>query len=341
MRKSRKTSDYKQARSFSKILLLPVLAGVLITGSTAYAVGPTPPPVPVSGAVGPAPTISVLVVPNPTTLAAAGSVTYTYTVKNVGPTFVPMTGVTLTDDNCATVTYVSGDTNANATLDATEVWTYTCTASVAATTTSTATVTGHAGDLVATDTASATVNVGAGVLVAPMIQVVKMTRHPVLPAGGGLVMYGFSVTNPGTVPLTGVAVTDSKCSPITIDFGDTNSNNGIPVNSTLNPNETWQFACITTNVTVNTVDAATATATGNGMTATDYGYATVIVMPGAAPTPTPTPTTTPTTPTLPNTGIGPDASGTPWNMVTFPIALVAASLLLFALRRKNAMQFNK
>jgi hypothetical protein len=334
MSKAKENIDKNRLRSFRKIGFVPLLAVVSLGGSMAYAAGPTPPPVPASGVLTAAPNISVLVVPSPQTLAATGSVTYTYTVKNVEPTFVPMTGVTVTDDKCATVMYVSGDTNTNVTLDATEVWTYTCTnAAVAATTTSTVTATGHAGTLVAVDTAFATVTVGATAVPAPMIQVIKHARMPVLPAGGGLEMYGYSVTNPGAVALAGITISDDKCSPITAAFGDTNNNNGIPINALLNPNESWEFACITVSVPVNTVDTVTATGTGNGLTATDYAYATVIVTPGAAPTPTPTPVT----PALPSTGIGNDAPSTPWNLIAIPIGLGAAWLLLYTVRRKQSI----
>lgn len=53
------------------------------------------------------------------------SVTYTFTVTNAGA--VALSNVTVTDDKCAPVQFVGGDTNLNEQLDLTETWTYTCT----------------------------------------------------------------------------------------------------------------------------------------------------------------------------------------------------------------------
>jgi hypothetical protein len=61
---------------------------------------------------------------------AGSDVTYTFVVSNTGDVGMPLTGPT--DDKCAQVNYVSGDTNNNDLLDGAdsgspESWTFTCT----------------------------------------------------------------------------------------------------------------------------------------------------------------------------------------------------------------------
>src|SRR5207244_12629990 len=87
---------------------------------------------------------------SPITITIGGSATYTYTEENDNTQPVPLTspcGITgftsacctsagsdlaaqrscfVTDDNCSGVTYKSGDTNNNNTLDPGEKWTFTC-----------------------------------------------------------------------------------------------------------------------------------------------------------------------------------------------------------------------
>ncbi len=58
------------------------------------------------------------------------SVTYSYKVTNPGND--PLSSVTVVDDKCAPVTLVDGDTDADAKLDSSETWNYTCTQVVTA-----------------------------------------------------------------------------------------------------------------------------------------------------------------------------------------------------------------
>jgi uncharacterized repeat protein (TIGR01451 family) len=112
----------------------------------------------------------------------------------------------------------------------------------------------------------------SGVVIPPLINVVKTPSPLALTTAGGPVTYTYTVTNPGTVPLSNVSVTDNKVSPVTYVSGDTNSN------SLLDPSETWIYTG-KANLTATTTDTATATGSANGLTATDVAYATVVLSP--------------------------------------------------------------
>lgn len=137
------------------------------------------------------------------------------------------------------------------------------------------TATGHANGFTVIDTADATVVVGASI-VPPLIHLVKVPSVFVLPAGGGAVTYAYTVTNPGTVPLSDVIITDDKCTGlpgrVTGHPGDLNHDN------LLDPNETWHFTC-QTNLTQTTTNTGTAAGHANGLTAYDFAPATVVVAP--------------------------------------------------------------
>lgn len=214
------------------------------------------------------PLINVRKVPNPLALPAGpGPVTYTYTVTNPGN--VTLTDVTLVDDKCSNVTFVSGNTNGNDWLESNETWIYTCTATLAQTTVNYATARGLGNGMASVDTAIAQVVVGIPI-VPPLINIIKTPNPLALPFNGGSVTYSYTVTNPGTVPLTNVTVTDDKCSAVTRVSGDTNSN------SQLNVNEAWLYTC-TSNVPTTMTNTAIATGHANGLTAVDTALATVVV----------------------------------------------------------------
>jgi uncharacterized repeat protein (TIGR01451 family) len=102
------------------------------------------------------PLIHVTKVPDPLALlAGGGTVTYTETITNPGTE--PLSNITLTDDKCSPLTFVSGDTNNDDLLDPSESWVYTCDSTITKTTTNTATASGEANGLTARDTAIATV----------------------------------------------------------------------------------------------------------------------------------------------------------------------------------------
>lgn len=100
------------------------------------------------------PLIHVTKVPNPLTLPAGGGiVTYTKKVTNLGT--IALSNISVTDDKCSPVNYISGDTNGDSKIDVTETWTYTCKENLTKTTTNIATVSGDANGMTARDFAIA------------------------------------------------------------------------------------------------------------------------------------------------------------------------------------------
>jgi uncharacterized repeat protein (TIGR01451 family) len=259
------------------------------------------------------PLISVTKVPSPLSLPSGpGSVTYTYVVTNIGK--VPLTTVWVQDDKCSPVQYVSGDINTNSFIDLTEAWTYRCTKTVSQTETNTATAHGYANSTDVYAAANATVVVGQSV-VPPLIHVVKIPSVSVLPAGGGAVTYSYSVTNPGTAPLSDVSLIDNKCTGLPGRVvghpGDLNKNN------LLDPGETFQFTC-QSNITQTTTNLATAEGTANGLTAIAFANATVVVA----------------APGLPNTGFPPKSESNPWNiLITVGVFALVTGLAVVISRR--------
>ncbi len=258
---------------------------------------PVVPPVP--------PLIDVVKTASPLALPdGPGPVTYTYTLRNIGT--VPVTNVTMVGDTCSPINLVTGDTNGDSKLDINETWTYRCSTTLSATHTNTVTATGWANGISAVDIATATVIVGAPI-VPPLIHVTKVPNPLTLVAGGGPVTYTEKITNPGTVALTGVTLTDNTCSPMNYVSGDTNGD------SKLDATETWTYTC-TTRLTKTMTNTAIATGTANGLTVRDFAIATVTV--GVA--------------KLPNTGLAPEKTGLAQIVATLLgiLMLVSISLVL-------------
>jgi uncharacterized repeat protein (TIGR01451 family) len=111
------------------------------------------------------PLIHLTKTPSSFTLPFGGSVTYTEKITNPGTT--PLSNVLITDDKCSPLTFTSGDTNSDALLDPTEIWTYTCSTNLPKTTTNTAIASGQASGLTARDFAIATVVVADGLPALP------------------------------------------------------------------------------------------------------------------------------------------------------------------------------
>jgi len=231
------------------------------------------------------PLIGILKVPTPLALPAGpGSVTYNYKVWNIARQKA-LADVTVVDDKCTPVKLLSGDSNNDNKLDLSEEWNYSCTTTIATTTTNTAVATGYSDDpyhQIAVATSIATVVVNA-TTTPPLINITKVpSQLTPFAYGGGNVTYTYTVTNPGVVPLSQVAVTDDKCYPVSLFSGDANQN------GLLDLGESWIYTCQSA-ISVSTRNMATASGRANGLTATGYAFATVLVaIPG-----------------LPNTGFSP------------------------------------
>lgn len=255
------------------------------------------------------PLINVVKTASPLSLPAGpGPVVYTYTLTNIGT--VPVTNITIVGDTCSPIILSSGDTNGDSKLDVNETWVYHCSWNLTQTHTNTVVATGWANGISAVAIASATVVVGVPV-VPPLIHVTKIPSPLTLGAGGGMVTYTKRVTNPGTVPLSNIRLTDDKCGPVTYVSGDTNGN------SLLDPTETWLYTC-QTRLTQTTTNTVTAAGDANGLTARALAIATVVVA----------------SPKLPNTGIGPAEKNIPWSIVVL-FGIFAASILFYIARRKQ------
>jgi len=284
------------------------------------------------------PLIGITAVPEPLALpAGTGDVTYHYAVKNFLEE-APLTGVTVIDNKCAPVKFISGDDNGNAKLDYGETWIYACTTKLSTTTESIATATGVANNITATHNAYATVVVGSN-NPPPLVSIVNITKvaYPLsLPAGGGEVAFTYKVTNPGLVPLNDVAVTDDKCSAVSGELGDTNGNH------LLDPSEVWIYTCVTI-LTKTTTNTATVTAYANGLKAIDADTITVAVATTTAPG-FPNEGSNPSVPGFPNNGPNPGFpnNGTNPNIPNVTIiiwgilgGILAALIIVFFLTRKK------
>ena len=106
-----------------------------------------------------------------------------------------------------------------------------------------------------------------------LINIIKTASPTSLPAGGGQVVYTYTVTNPGTVEFSGVVVTDNMVSPVTYVSGDTNGDD------ILQPGETWIYTA-TANITATTTNVGTVTGVGAGVVTTDTATITVRVTTG-------------------------------------------------------------
>jgi uncharacterized repeat protein (TIGR01451 family) len=288
---------------------IPVIPAVVASSTGVVGSG-------VSGGGAIVPLIGILKVPTPLVLPAGpGSVTYDYTVWNVGGQQA-LDDVSIADNACGPVKYISGDLNGNGKLDPGERWKYACTATLKATTTNTAIATGYSDNAyhqASIATAVATVVVGSS-LPAPLINIVKVpSRLTPFLYGGGAVTYTYTVTNPGVVAMHDVVVTDNKCASVSYVSGDVNGNN------LLDPGETWMYTC-GTKVSVSTMDTATAIGSANGFAATGYAFATVLVA----------------APGLPNTGFPPGENSIPWH-----IAITAAVLILVLISSVVALKKRK
>lgn len=106
------------------------------------------------------PLIHVTKTPRPLRLlSGAGMVTYIARVTNPGT--VALSNVTLVDDKCRPMRFITGDRDGDSMLDSGETWNYICRTRLTSTTTNTVTATGQANGFTVRDIAVATVVVAA------------------------------------------------------------------------------------------------------------------------------------------------------------------------------------
>lgn len=176
---------------------------------------------------------------------------YEYTVTNDGT--LPLADVTLSDDVCASPTFVTGDSDGDTRLDVDEVWVYECVQTDRLTkadgvpannptqpsvVTNTGTVTGTPvlantlrPDANVTDTDTATTTV-----IAPAVSITK-TASEALVREGDDVTYTYRVRASGDTPVVIVGVVDDLCSPVAFVSGDANSDGVVDLS------EVWTYTC--------------------------------------------------------------------------------------------------
>jgi hypothetical protein len=174
---------------------------------------------------------------NASYVTSAGQViTYTFTVENKGN--VTLTNVKVADPKCdaGSLSAASGDTNSDGKLQVSETWTYTCTHTVTQ-------VEFDAkqdlhNEVTATSDQTAPAKATKDIPVA-RIKVVKASSTGTVTGAGQQVPYSFTVTNPGSVELTGVTVSDAKCDAGSLSgpTGDANKD------GKLQTSETWTYTC--------------------------------------------------------------------------------------------------
>lgn len=180
---------------------------------------------------------------------------YLYEVTNTGD--VPLRGVALVDDRCASPVLADGDVDADVVLDPSEVWVYTCTTTLTRSqgtpppagaesgiVTNTAQVTGvpflptqpviEGPVQQATDTAQVLV-------IQPGISITKTPSADVVVVDSA-VTYTFAVTNTGDVSLAVIGPLDDKCAGLTYTGGDIDGNDLLD-GANSGQVETWTFEC--------------------------------------------------------------------------------------------------
>ena len=181
-------------------------------------------------------------VPTGPFIPVGGTVTWTYVVTNPGR--VPLSNVIVTDNiPGVNPVYVSGDTNGNGLLDVGETWTFRATGIAVAGQYA------NIGTVVGTSPQGTTVNDSdpshyyGTIPDQTVINIEKYTNgfDADLPTGpripvGGTVTWTYVVTNPNTIPLYNIVVTDNRTgvNPVYVS-GDVNGDN------VLQPDEIWIY----------------------------------------------------------------------------------------------------
>jgi uncharacterized repeat protein (TIGR01451 family) len=184
--------------------------------------------------------------------------------------------------------YVSGDLNNNNVLEQSESWLYRATGiAIAGQYSNTGTVrgTGPDGDVVTAQDPSHYFG-----LARAEIGLVKTPSSTVVNRGD-TVVYTYTVTNNGDVPLRQITLVDDKCSPVTFVRGDTNGD------SILDLTERWIYTCSAVIIQTTTNTAVVTGRDPANNVVTDQDQATVfvhlyflpIIIVPAPPPPPPTP----------------------------------------------------
>jgi hypothetical protein len=204
-------------------------------------------------------------------IPVGGAVTWTYVVTN--PNTIPLFDIVVTDNRAGVMpVYISGDLNEDSILQPGEVWTYSAN-SIAV-----------AGQYANIGTASGVTARGKVVTDTDPSHYFGVTQHETeisiekytngvdadLPTGpqipvGGAVTWTYVVTNPNTIPLYNVVVTDNRMgvNPVYIS-GDVNEDN------VLQPGEVWTYRASSTAVAGQYANIGTARgATANGKIVSD------------------------------------------------------------------------
>jgi uncharacterized repeat protein (TIGR01451 family) len=208
--------------------------------------------------------IDVTKTPNVTQTCVPGDVTYTFVVSNPGT--VALTNVTVSDDVLGdlTATFVAAN-GASSTLAAgASVNFQVVHAAALGAVTNTVTASGVALGVTATATANATVT---GVTCDIEITKTPNVTQTCVP---GDVTYTFVVSNPGTIALENVTVTDDVLGDLTATF--TAANGG---SATLAAGATVNFQVVHAAALGAVTNTVTASGTALGVTATDTATATV------------------------------------------------------------------
>jgi hypothetical protein len=182
-------------------------------------------------------------------------VTWTFVVTNPGN--VPLSDIGLVDDRGVEPIFMGGDTNSDLLLDPDETWTYEVSGTaVEGQYESSATVTGR--DLFIDDVSHSDSSHYLGIVSKIAIEKATNGQDADTPPGptiesGESVVWTYVVSNPGTVPLAGVTVTDDQgLVPVYVD-GDTNGDD------LLDPGETWTYEASGAAVAGQYANVATAT----------------------------------------------------------------------------------
>jgi len=216
------------------------------------------------------PGINLEKTPDTQSVLSGQTANFTLIVSNNGN--ATLSSVQVTDGQCNVGPTVVSNGNGNSTLEPGETWTYSCAINnVTSNFINSAAVTASSGaqSVADTDTASVTV-------LTPGIRIDKTPDQQTV-ASGGTANFTINVSNPGTAPLSSVAVNDPLCSaaPLARTSGDTDNDN------VLDPGEIWVYTCSIANVTQsfdNTASVSASTGAGT-VNASDIAKVTVQTTP--------------------------------------------------------------